>query len=247
MTITRTIILTLVATIAATLAAAAQPVLRVYGPGGPAEAMKECAAVFAREHGRPVEIVAGPEPQWLDQAKTDADVFYGGAEYMLTQFTMRNPGLVDSTTRRSLWIRAIGILVRPGNPKRIRKVSDLAREGVRIIEVAGAGQVGAWEDIAGELIPRIQKNTVIAVANTAHAIDRWRADASIDAWVNFESWHVRLDDVTDLVRLPAGQRIYRGTPVAVATTSDQRADALAFIEFLASERAHAIFRKWGWK
>lgn len=45
-------------------AAAAGPV-HVYGPGGPAPAMKEAAANFAAKRGVKVEVVAGPTKDWL--------------------------------------------------------------------------------------------------------------------------------------------------------------------------------------
>lgn len=229
------------------LSFAQQQVLRIYGPGGPLEPMKECAAIFARDNGIRAEVVAGPESKWIEQAKKDADVIYGGAEYMLTQFIQRNPGVVDEKTRDSLWVRAAGILVRKGNPKKIRSISDLARQDVRIIDVAGAGQLGMWEDLAGELIPVIQRNIVISVPTSAEAIDIWKYDTTIDAWITYESWQLRLNDVADLVRLAPGRTVLRGTPIAVATTSDQGELARSFIRFLHTETAHAIFRKWGWR
>ena len=46
------------------------------------------SAVFL-EHARAgggVEVTAGPEKQWWPDAQGNADIIYGGAEYMLTQF-----------------------------------------------------------------------------------------------------------------------------------------------------------------
>lgn len=37
--------------------------LRVYGPGGPAPAMKEAAKVFEQKTGTPVVVTAGPTPE----------------------------------------------------------------------------------------------------------------------------------------------------------------------------------------
>ena len=51
----------------------AQEILYAYGPGGPAPAMKEAAAVFEKTSGIKVEVTAGPTLKWLDKAKTDAD------------------------------------------------------------------------------------------------------------------------------------------------------------------------------
>lgn len=116
--------------------------LHVYGPGGPLEPMKECAAQFSQQTTVPVSIVGGPEKEWIAAAQRDADLVFGGAEYMLTAFGLRHPGFLDVTTRVSLFDRAGGILVRKGNPKNIRSLKDLTRSGVKIVDVNGAGQTG---------------------------------------------------------------------------------------------------------
>ena len=226
-----------------------QDTLYVYGPGGPQAPMDECAKLFSKKFSIPVKVTAGPESKWIETAKQNADVIFGGAEYMLTQFAMQHPGLVDSTTRTALYKRAAGILVRPGNPKKIKSFKDLARPGIKLLNVNGAGQLGMWEDIAGKqhLIPAIQKNIGRSVANTAQAIDVWKSDDSYDAWIVFASWHYRLKDATALIKIPPAQTVYRGTPIAVTTITDQKADALKFIKFLQTKEAHNIFIKWGWE
>ena len=223
--------------------------LKVYGPGGPLGPMRECAEIFSRESGIAVTVTAGPEATWIDHAKQDADLIFGGAEYMLTDFILRHPGFVDETTRVSLFIRAAGILVRKGNPKKIKSLSDLTREGIRLVDVNGAGQLGLWEDMAGArgLIPGIQGNIALSVTSSAEAIQKWNSMPELDAWITFESWHYRLPDITDLVQLPVGHRIYRGTPIAITTISQNRDGAGQFIDFLKTEKCHEVFQKWGWK
>lgn len=55
-------------------AAQAAEALNVYGPGGPAPAMKEAAAAFEKKTGTRVTVTAGPTPKWINKAKADADV-----------------------------------------------------------------------------------------------------------------------------------------------------------------------------
>lgn len=226
----------------------AKRVLMVYGPGGPFGPMNELAQKFAQAKGVEVKVVAGPEGNWLTQAKADADLYFGGAEYMLIDFDQRNPGLVDGSTRTSLYSRALGVLVRKGNPLGIKTVEDLAKDGVKLLDVNGAGQVGAWEDLAGpDLIPAIRKNIAVSVRNTADGIKAWNSNPDLNAWIIYESWHYRLKDVTDLVQLPEHQKLYRGIPIAIAKTTDQRELAQQFIDYLKSDEGHDVFKKWGWK
>ena len=222
--------------------------LYVYGPGGPQAAMAECAAVFSKKTSIPVNVIAGPETQWIEQAKQNADLIFGGAEYMLTQFKMEHPGLMDSTTRTELYKRAAGILVRPGNPKKINTLKDLTQPGINILEITGAGQLGMWEDLAAKqnLIGGIQKNIKGAFANTALAIDAWKSDAKYDAVIIFASWYLRLKDVSQLIKIPVDQTVYRGTPIAITVITSKKDKAQQFIQFLKSNEGHVIFKKWGW-
>ena len=233
----------------AVLFAQVKDTLFVYGPGGPAAAMEECAKKFSAKYSIPVKVTAGPEAKWIDNAKQNADIVFGGAEYMLTQFKMQHPGLMDSTTRTELYKRAAGILVRPGNPKKILSLKDLIKPGVNILEITGAGQLGMWEDLAGRqnLIGGIQKNIKGAFGNTALAIEAWKSDDKYDAIIIFSSWYYRLKDVAQLVKIPAAQTVYRGTPIAITTITNQKKDAEKFIKYLLTNEGHAVFKKWGWE
>lgn len=170
--------------------AQAKDTLYIYGPGGPAAAMEECAKIFSAKNSILVKVIAGPEAKWIDEAEKNADIVFGGAEYMLTQFKLQHAGLMDCTTRKELYKRGAGILVRPGNPKKINSLKDLTKPGVKLLEITGAGQLGMWEDLAGKqnLIEGIQKNIKGAFANTALAIDAWKFDDKFDAMIIFSSW-----------------------------------------------------------
>jgi accessory colonization factor AcfC len=220
-----------------------KPKIEVYGPGGPLAPMKECAEIFSKQRNVEVVVIAGPESQWIERAKTDADIIFGGAEYMLTDFALKYPALVDAKERTELYPRAAGILVRKGNPKKINSLDDLTRSGIRIIDVNGAGQLGLWEDMAGAkgLIPGIAKNIALSVKTSAEAIEKWKQMPDLDAWITYESWHYRLKDETDLVRLPQSEKIYRGTPIVITKTAENRGIAQEFAKFLQSAEAIPAF------
>ncbi|MEK6755583.1 MAG: substrate-binding domain-containing protein [Bacteroidota bacterium] len=223
--------------------------LRIYGSSGPGVPIKECAQLFSQYNGIDVLVTSGPESDWTDRALQDADLIYAGAEYVLAQFTQAHPGFIDLKTRTSLYERPVGILVRKGNPRRIQSISDLARPGIRHLDVVGSSQIALWEDIAGlkHLIQAIQKNIILTVQTSDQAFEKWRSMPGIDAWVTFESWYYRDKSVADLVQLPYEERMCRGTPIALTKGAKNRSLAMKFIEFLKSEQARAIFQKWGWE
>ncbi len=223
--------------------------LFVYGAGGPQAAMEECAEIFSKTILLPIKIIAGPEINWIDDARKNGDIIFGGAEYMLTQFAMQHPGLIDSTTRKTLYKRAAGILVRKGNPKNIRSLKDLTKRGVKLLDINGAGQLGLWEDLAGKqgLIGGIENNIVRSFSNTAAGVDAWKTDMTYDAIIIFSSWYFRLKDVADLIKIIPSQTVYRGTPVAITTITNKKKEAELFIQFILSKPGHEVFKKWGWE
>ncbi len=234
-------------------AAAEEPVvLRAYGPGGPAPAMREAAKTFGETSGVKVEITAGPTPVWKEQAMKDADLIFSGSEYMMTDFARKDlPGLIDPSTIRTLYLRPSAILVRPGNPRGIKSVRDLARPGIKILVVEGAGQVGLWEDVAGRtgdvrLVDGMRRNIGFFAVNSAEAKKIWNSDRSYDAWLIWTIWQKENPAAADLVDTDKENTIYRSCGVAVTTRTLQRATAQRFADFLQSREGQGIFRKWGW-
>ncbi|MBT9567848.1 MAG: extracellular solute-binding protein [Thiobacillus sp.] len=237
----------------ASMAGAAQAgtALNVYGPGGPAPAMKEAAAAFEKKTGTPVKVTAGPTPKWIDQAKADADVVYGGAENMMTDFVAAMEGRIQDADVRPLYLRPYSILVRPGNPGKIGGVRHLLKPGVRIMVVNGAGQTGAWEDMAGrkgkiETVRAMRKNIVAYAKNSAEARQKWIDDPSIDAWLIWNIWEVANPDLADVVKIEPDYAIYRDANVVVTTQGKTNPAAQQFVDFLFSPEGARIFRKWGW-
>jgi accessory colonization factor AcfC len=159
------------------IARAQQPLL-VYGPGGPAPAMKEAAAAFEHTNGIKVTVTAGPTPSWIDHAKQDAHIIYSGSETMMTDFTLAMGGKIQEASITPLYMRPLAILVRPGNPKHLRCVADLMQPGVRLLVVNGAGQNGVWEDMAGR---KVRANIASYAPNSASARVTWTARTDIDA------------------------------------------------------------------
>jgi accessory colonization factor AcfC len=226
--------------------------LRAYGPGGPAPAIREAAKVFGEQKGIKVEITAGPTQAWKDQATKDADLIFSGSEYMMTEFVQRDlPGLIDISTIRTLYLRPSAILVRPGNPKAIKGIKDLGKPGVRILVVQGAGQVGMWEDVAGRtgnvrLVDGVRRNIGFFAANSAEAKKQWANDLSYDAWLIWSIWQKENPASADLINTEPESTIYRSCGIATTNRSVRKKLASEFADFLQSTKGQGIFVKWGW-
>jgi accessory colonization factor AcfC len=220
--------------------------LYIYGPGGPLPAMKEAAAIFERAHGVQVEVVAGPTPQWIDEAKSDADLIFSGSEYMMSDI-IEMPDF-DPASARALYLRPAAILVRPENPKPITGIADLVKLGHSILN--GVGQQELWEEVAGrvgniESVRAFRANIAPVAANSGQARQAWVADKSLDAWLILTIWQKASPTLADELPVEPQLAIYRDASIALPKRGE-RPEAHEFAVFLPSPRASAIFIKWGW-
>lgn len=241
----------LIGALVITNVARAQDTLHVYGPGGPAPAIKEAAAAFEKQSGIKVEVTAGPTSQWIEKAKSDADIIYSGSETMMTDFVVALDGRINESEVRPLYLRPLSILVRPGNPKRITGLKDILVPGVKVLVVNGAGQNGVWEDMAGRkgdinTVKSLRKNIVGYAKNSAEARQQWIENPGIDVWLIWNIWQVSNPSLADVVKIEPEYAIYRDTGVVLTTQGKTKDSARRFVDFLSSPVGANIFRKWGW-
>ena len=232
-------------------AAIAQDTIKAFGPGGPAPAMKEAAEAFGAKARVKVEIVAGPMGEWLEKAKAEGDLIFSGSEVMMTDFVSAMGGQIVETTIAPLYLRPSAILVRPGNPKAIKGLSDLLTRDLKVLVVNGAGQQGLWEDMAGrsgdiENVKKLRSKIVGFAPNSAVARKSWTERPEIDAWIIWNIWQVANPSIADAVEVEPEYRIYRDTGIGLTIRGQNKEHAKAFVTFLQSREGAAIFRKWGW-
>jgi accessory colonization factor AcfC len=231
--------------------ASAEPTVRVFGPGGPAPAMKEAAETFSKTSTAKVDVVAGPTNAWLETARAEGDVIYSGSEVMMTDFVTAMGGQIAEETIAPLYLRPAAVLVRPGNPKGIGGLADLFSRDLKVLVVSGAGQQGLWEDMAGRTgdlskVRALRSKIVAFATNSAAARQTWIERPDIDAWIIWTIWQVANPSLADLVEVESEYRIYRDAGVGLTRRGLGNAAAKEFMAFLQSPVGAAIFRKWGW-
>ena len=225
--------------------------LHVYGPGGPLPAMKEAAASFGKQHGVEVVVTGGPTRNWLENAKRDGDLIYSGSEHMMTDFIHALSAEVDASTVMPLYLRPSSILVRPGNPKGIRGLRDVAKPGINILVVQGAGQTGLWEDMGGrtgdiDLLRAVRRNIRAFAPDSGKAKEAWTSDKSIDVWLIWNIWQVSNPDLAQAVPVEKEFVIYRDAAIAYTQRGKDKAAAQQFVQYLQGPEGARIFAKWGW-
>ncbi len=231
--------------------AMAAPTVHVYGPGGPAPAMKAAAAAYEKASGVQVVVQAGPTPKWENAARQNADMIYSGSEAMMSDFCKLFGEQIVPETVVPVYLRPAAILVRRGNPRNIQGVADLVGKKVKILVTHGAGQVGMWEDIAGRLgnigtVRAFRENIAFFAPNTGVARQTWLDDGSFDAWLVFNIWGIANPGDGEIVALEPEYRVYRPMDIALTREGQKNGAAAGFYRFISSKEGRAIFEKYGW-
>jgi molybdate transport system substrate-binding protein len=221
--------------------------LHVFSAGAVAPPIKKCAEEFKAEFRTEFEFTVGKAENLIEEiAETKkGDLLTCGSEFILDHAQLK--GLVLKETRRSLGSRTSAILVQTGNPKKIKSMSDLAKEGIRVgVSVSGC-LTGVWDDLATKsgFTEQIRKNTVAyadGCGGLMSFINKKRVDAIL-GWDAFKNLNMQ---TMDIIELPKDLQVHRSTAIGVIAFSKNKELAEKFIDFLVSEKGKKIYDEYGW-
>ncbi len=222
-------------------------VLHVFSAGAVASPIKKCAEEFQNKFGAEFEFTVNKAEILIEEiAKTrEGDLLTCGSEYILDHAQLK--GLILKETRRSLGSRTSAILVQKGNPKKIKSMSDLTKEGMKVgVSVSGC-LTGVWDDLAtkAKLTEQIRNNTAAyadGCGELMSLINKKRVDAIL-GWDAFKNLNV---DTMEKVDLPNDLQVHRSTAIGVIAFSKKKQLAKKFIDFLVSEEGKRIYEEYGW-
>jgi accessory colonization factor AcfC len=228
----------------------------IYGPGGPAPAIKASSFAYTEKHqDTEVFVDAGPTGNWLKRAQTvptQADIVFSGSEAMLDDFR-KDFNFVEETT---IFARPSALLVRKGNPKDIKGIKDiLGRQDVKVMVVQGAGQVGMWEDVIGRT-GQVQnynlfKRLMVTAPNSGVALQKWKDKNdkdNVDVWLIWNHWQITNDDVADAVAIEPEYTIHRPATIALTDSGSKNKQAIAVYKYFTTDlTVTKIFKGLGWQ
>ena len=221
--------------------------IMVFSAGAVAPPLQKAVLLFEDKHHVKCGLRVGkPSVLFEEIARGDrADVVCCGAEYMLDEAT--ESGLVDGDTRRSLGLRTAAVIVPKGNPRGIRNIEDLCREGVRVGIATEGCLKDLWDDVASRagLVDEIRKNIIYradSCGSVMALINTGKADA-IFGWSAFARLWPQSSEAVELKR---ELQIVRSTVISVVRSSQRKERAMALIEFLASKEADEPYVTLGW-
>jgi molybdate transport system substrate-binding protein len=183
------------------------------------------------------------------------DVYLSGKKRMEK---MRKSGLVGAPVTYAT--NVLAVMVKSGNPRHITSLRDLGRPNVRVAmpnpKTEGiARQIElAYRKAGGAALDRTIMVTKADAGTTrfTHIHHRetpmWILDGRVDAgpvWISEALYQERIHSGIEAVRLPANQNVEAIYMGAVVNAAAHAAAAKAFVHFLATPAALAIYRSYG--
>jgi molybdate transport system substrate-binding protein len=221
--------------------------IHIFSAGAVAPPIKKCGEEFKAKSGTEFEFTVGKAENLIEEiAETKkGDLLTCGSEFILDHAQLK--GLVLKDTRKSLGSRTSAILVQKGNPRKIKSISDLAKEGMRVgVSVSGC-LTGVWDDLATKAgyAEQIRNNTV-AYADGCGELMSFVNKKKVDAILGWDAFKNLNMETMDKIDLPKDLQIHRSTAIGVITFSRNKELAKKFIDFLVSKEGKKIYEKYGW-
>jgi molybdate transport system substrate-binding protein len=224
----------------------------VFAGAASAPVLEEAAHMFKAKYGIAVELRFGGSGSVLSAMKISktGDLFIPGSPEYLSQATKL--GVVDVHEGHATVLAYLvpAIIVQKGNPKNITSLEDLARPGMRVgigdPESVCVGlyakdlleRSGLWENVSRNIVVYAQSCDATAALIPAGAVD------AIIGWHVFQAW---TPDRADIVWI-APTKIPKISYIVgvLSTFAEHRSSAEAFLDFLTSRDAQAIWSKYGY-
>jgi molybdate transport system substrate-binding protein len=221
--------------------------LHVFSAGAVAPPIKKCAEEFKAKFRTEFEFTVGKAENLIEEIAEakEGDLLTCGSEFILDHAQLK--GLVLKETRRSLGSRTSAILVQTGNPKKIKSMPDLAKEGMHVgVSVSGC-LTGVWDDLATKagFTDQIRKNT-IAYADGCGELMSFINKKKVDAILGWDAFKNLNMQTMDTIELPKDLQVHRSTAIGILTFSKNKELSKKFIDFLVSEKGKKTYEEYGW-
>jgi molybdate transport system substrate-binding protein len=203
----------------------------------------EAVERFQEKHGTTIECDYAGSEVLLARIKLSrkGDLYLPGDVHYVN--VAAEQGLVRSQQDVCYFVPAI--MVRRGNPKDIRSLQDLTREGIKL----GLGDAKACA--IGRTASKIfEKNGIdegpLAVAyrsGTVNELGNHVKLGTLDAAIVWDAVAAQFGDDVETVAIPVAQNEISTVAIGVLGSSKDPQTAAAFVDFLRSPEGRDVFRK----
>jgi molybdate transport system substrate-binding protein len=173
------------------------------------------------------------------------DIFFSAAEKQMD--ALQSGGLLRAGTRRTLVANKL-VLIEPATTNKLKDFRDLARPGVKIVALGEPGTVpaGMYAHQTLEhlgLLATVEKKAVYA--KDVRAVLTYVETGNADAGIVYQTDAQGSTKVRVVATAPRGTHDRIVYPVAILKNTKNESAAGAFLQFLESPDARAVFEKYG--
>lgn len=219
----------------------------VFAAASLTDSLKQAAAVYEKTSGDKIvfNFAASGTLERQIEAGAPADIFFSADETRMDALAAK--GLILAESRRNLLGNAL-VIVTPLDDAAIHSASDLTNAAVQRIalgemKTVPAGtyaqqyleKLGEWPAVAAKIIPCENVRAVLAAV----------ASGNVDAGLVYKTDAAISKRVKVVYEVPLADGPKITYPVALVKDSPQPAAAKKFLAFLASAKAAAVFRQFG--
>lgn len=212
--------------------------------------MEEIARLYEKETGTSIRMIFGGSGTLLSQVEMSqrGDVYLPGSpDYIIKA---KRKKLIYPYPVEKIAYLVSAIIVPKGNPAGIRRLSDLAKPGVKVgignPEAVCLGLYAIELLEKNNLLEEVMKNVVTyggSCSWTANLVALGSVDAII-GWRVFHFWNPKKMEYIRLLPEEVPRISY--IPVSIPVYAKERKESERFINFILSEKGKSIYRKWGY-
>ena len=174
------------------------------------------------------------------------DIFMSAAQKQMD--TLTEKGLILDETNKTLLVNKI-VLITPANSNlSLSSFEDLIKDEVGKIAIGDPGNVpvGQYsEEIFENLNIKDKVSPKTVLGNDVRAVLTWVENEEVDCGIVYATDAYTSDKIKIITEAPAGSHKEVNYPVAVVKTSKNDEAAKKFIDFLSTDKAIALFEKYG--
>lgn len=212
------------------------------------DVMKELSATYQKEHtGVSFSFNFGSSGA-LQQAIGNggrADLFISAATKQLN--ALEKAGLIENDTRRELLVNSLVLIVPAKSRLNITNFDQLKQTDIKHIAVGGKGvPVGQYtKEVFDKLNLSDALNGKLVLATDSRQVLAWVASGEADCGIVYSTDASVCKDVRITANAPSDSHSPIIYPAAVLRESNNKTAATDYLNFLCSEQAGKIFKKYG--
>lgn len=212
------------------------------------DVMKELSATYQKEHPEISFSFNFGSSGALQQAIENggrADLFISAATKQLN--ALEKAGLIENNSKRELLVNSLVLIVPAKSRLNITNFEQLSQAAIKHIAVGGKGvPVGQYtKEVFDKLNLSDALNGKLVLATDVRQVLAWVASAEADCGVVYATDAAISKNVKIAATAPANSHKPIIYPAAVLRESNNKTAATEFLNFLCSEKATKIFKKYG--